>query len=198
MAVVCGGRAFSFSDICENRTTLNLGSPVEGGLLCRRASLEALVGVSGFVVVVGEVGRHLGDRERGSGSGEAVEGRRTVAADPDATVDPHRLRHGDSTGVDPPAFTGNDGNQGDAEEDPTGESGTEVHRVFGAVRSGDGDGGGGPAVVAVLGGLASLARRVGDGGENLTSGKLITDAGTTCRFHLFREPVGIMVIDLDL
>ena len=184
-------------DFWENRTTLNLGSPVEGGLLSRRASLEALVGVSVFVVV-GEVGRHLCDGERGSGRGEAVEGRRTVAADPDATVDPHRLRHGDSTGVDPPAFTGNDGNQGDAEEDPTGESGTEVHRVFGAVRSGDGDGGGGPAVVAVLGGLASLARRVGDGGENLTSWKLITDAGTTCRFHFLREPVGIVVIDLDL
>ena len=146
MAVVCGGRAFSFSDIWENRTTLNLGSPVEGGLLSRRASLHALVGVSGFVVV-GELGRDLGDGEWGCGSNDSA-GRRTVAADPDATVDPHRLRHGDPTGVDPPAFTGNDGNQGDAEEDPTGESGTEVHRVLGAVRSGDGDGGGGLAVVA--------------------------------------------------
>ena len=169
--------------------------PVEGRFLGRRASREGLVGVG-----VGEVLRDLRDGERRGGGGQSAEGgrSRTVAADPDVRDVPHRRRHGDSTGSDPPGLTRNKRDQGETEEDPAGESGTEVHRVLGAVRSGDGDGGGGLAVVALLGGSASLARRIGDGGEDLLCRQLITDAGTTGRLHLLWESVRVVVVDLDL
>ena len=180
----------------DQTITLNLSRPEDGGVLSRRASGEALVGV-----VHGEGGlglAHLGDAERGSAGCHAVEGPAVLAAEPDVRGVPHRCRSGSSTGKDPPSFTRNERSEGDAEEDPAGEPGTKVHRVLGAVRSGNGDGGGGLAVVAGLGGLSRPASRVGDGGEELVSRKLITDAGTTGRFHLLREPVRVVIIDLNL
>ena len=150
--------------------------------------------VAAAVLVAG-----VGVRERGVGC-SGLDLSLTFGSNQRGLGGPHRFRGDGTTGVDPPGFAHHESAEGDAEEDPPGEAGAELHRVRRPVRPGNGDGGGGPLAVAFarLGAFAGLASRVGDEGENCTSLNFIAGAGTSSGLHLLRPAIAVVVGDLDL
>ena len=179
---------------------LHLNDGVRAEPVVAVAVLVAGAGVRvGPVVAAAVLVAGVGVRERGVGC-SGLDLSLTFGSNQRGLGGPHRFRGDGTTGVDPPGFAHHESAEGDAEEDPPGEAGAELHRVRRPVRPGNGDGGGGPLAVAFarLGAFAGLASRVGDEGENCTSLNFIAGAGTSSGLHLLRPAIAVVVGDLDL